>query len=109
LPDGLFSYQKSQSGYILGGFGVDNFNICYDHLVFTVNIWYVYGTFVYLCRLGFFAYFGMFYKDKSGNPSLQLRRKQKKDFKQKKRFQIVIKILPNDTIAFQLKSFHVAA
>jgi hypothetical protein len=32
LPDGLFSYQKSQLGYILGGFGMENVGVLYDHL-----------------------------------------------------------------------------
>jgi hypothetical protein len=32
LPDGLFSYQKSQLGYILEGLIVENIVIFYGHL-----------------------------------------------------------------------------
>jgi hypothetical protein len=32
LPDGLFSNQKSQCGYILEGLGMENDVIFYDHL-----------------------------------------------------------------------------
>jgi hypothetical protein len=31
LPDGLFSYQKSQFGYISEGFGMEKAGIFYDH------------------------------------------------------------------------------
>jgi hypothetical protein len=61
LPDGLFSNQKSQFGYILGGFGMENVDIFYDfwehftailsnlwhfgivcsHLVYFFPFWYV--------------------------------------------------------------------
>jgi hypothetical protein len=47
LPDGLFSYQKSQFGYILEGLGVENVDIFYDHLeYFTAT------SMVYLWPLG---------------------------------------------------------
>jgi hypothetical protein len=32
LPDGLFSYQNAQLGYILQGLGMENVGIFYDHL-----------------------------------------------------------------------------
>jgi hypothetical protein len=62
LPDGIFSYQKSEFGYILNGLGMENsgigilrpfgvfyghmvvlwpFGIFYGHLVFLWSIWYV--------------------------------------------------------------------
>jgi hypothetical protein len=34
LPDGIFSNQKSQLRYILGGLGMENFGIFYGHCVF---------------------------------------------------------------------------
>jgi hypothetical protein len=32
LPDGIFSNQKSQYGYILEGLAMENVGIFYDHL-----------------------------------------------------------------------------
>jgi hypothetical protein len=40
LPDGLFSNQKLQFGYILEGLGMENFGIFYDHLEIFTAIWY---------------------------------------------------------------------
>jgi hypothetical protein len=34
LPDGIFSYQKCQFGYILEGLGTENFVVFHGHLVF---------------------------------------------------------------------------
>jgi hypothetical protein len=31
LPDGIFSYQKSQIGYIWEGLEMENVGICYGH------------------------------------------------------------------------------
>jgi cyanate permease len=39
LPDGLFSYQKSQFGYILEGLGKENVGIFYDLLEYFTAIW----------------------------------------------------------------------
>jgi hypothetical protein len=41
LPDGLFSYQKSQVWYILGGLGMENIGILYGHLEYFTSIWYI--------------------------------------------------------------------
>jgi hypothetical protein len=41
LPDGLFSYQKSQFGYILVGLGMENIGIFYDPLEYFTAIWYI--------------------------------------------------------------------
>jgi hypothetical protein len=38
LPDGLFSYQKSQFGYILVDLGMENNVIYYGHLVYFIAI-----------------------------------------------------------------------
>jgi hypothetical protein len=48
LPDGLFSNQKSQFGFIFEGLAIDNLGIFYDHLVsFTAigNILWSFGIF----------------------------------------------------------------
>jgi hypothetical protein len=39
LPDGLFSNQKSQFGYILEGLAMENLGLFYDHLVYFITIW----------------------------------------------------------------------
>jgi hypothetical protein len=42
LPDGIFSYQKSQFWYTLVGLGVENFDIVYGHLVFLhIAVWFI--------------------------------------------------------------------
>jgi hypothetical protein len=71
LPDGLFSNQKSQFGYILEGLRLDNLNIFYDHKDYFTDIWddilSPFGTF---CVLSVnFSGFGVMGKEKSGNPA----------------------------------------
>jgi hypothetical protein len=39
VPDGLFSYPKSQFGYILMGLGMENVGIFYGHLEYFTSIW----------------------------------------------------------------------
>jgi hypothetical protein len=41
LPDGLFSYQKSQFGYVFVGLGMINIGILYDPLEYFKAIWYI--------------------------------------------------------------------
>jgi hypothetical protein len=41
LPDGLFSYQKSQFGYIFEDHGLENFGVFYGHLAFLLPFWFV--------------------------------------------------------------------
>jgi hypothetical protein len=41
LPDGLFSNQKSQFGYILEGHAIEEVDIFYGHVVYFVAIWYI--------------------------------------------------------------------
>jgi hypothetical protein len=40
LPDGLFSYLKSQFGYILEGPEMENVGIFYGHLEYFTAIWW---------------------------------------------------------------------
>jgi hypothetical protein len=69
LPDGIFSNQNLQFGkifyslamkdvviFLTVGLFYGHFCIFYDHLVYFVIIWYI------------FPRFGIFYKEKSGNP-----------------------------------------
>jgi hypothetical protein len=46
LPDGTFSNQKSQIGYISEGLAVEDVGIFYYHLVYYISIWYFYGHLV---------------------------------------------------------------
>jgi hypothetical protein len=39
LPDGFFSNQKSQFGYILEGPRLENVDIFYGHLEYFIDIW----------------------------------------------------------------------
>jgi hypothetical protein len=56
LPDGLFSYQKSQIGYILVGLGNEKVGISYDQLKYFTTIWYILWPFgiCSLCSFGNF-------------------------------------------------------
>jgi hypothetical protein len=69
LPDGIFSDQKSQFGFILGGF--ENKNVCvfYGHLEFFKATWFV-CTFDahFVVTWYFFTRLGKLYQEKSGNP-----------------------------------------
>jgi hypothetical protein len=47
LPDGLFSYQKSQFGYILDGLAMQDVCAFYDHLVYVWPFDTFYDYFVY--------------------------------------------------------------
>jgi hypothetical protein len=71
----IFSYQKSQIGYILEGLGMKNIGytylylfyghleyVFYRNLVDVVAIWYIWRS------------FGMMYQEKSGNLALARRR-----------------------------------
>jgi hypothetical protein len=49
LPDGLFSYQKSQLGYILEGFDMEKVGIFYDHLQYFNAILYSLWPFGTVC------------------------------------------------------------
>jgi hypothetical protein len=70
LPDGIFSYQKYQFGYILVGLLMENVGIFDVELVYFVTLWYVLWHFgIFLCNLVFFPHFGMFYQEKSGKPA----------------------------------------
>jgi hypothetical protein len=61
LPDGLFSYQKSQFGCILEGLGMENVGIFYDRLEYFTDIWYNLWPFcIARGHLVYFSKFGMF-------------------------------------------------
>jgi hypothetical protein len=46
LPDGLFSYQKSQFGYILESLGMENVNKLFDHFQYFKAVWlWPFGTY----------------------------------------------------------------
>jgi hypothetical protein len=62
LPDGIFSDQKSLFGYILKGITMKAYGLFYGHSVYFTAIWYI------LLLFGF-SRFGMFYQEKSGNPT----------------------------------------
>jgi hypothetical protein len=58
LPDGRFSDQKSQFGYIFEGLGMKN-DIFYGHLQYCSAVWYVYichGYLVYCVLIWYFWY-----------------------------------------------------
>jgi hypothetical protein len=66
LPDGIFSYQKSQFGYILEGHAMEDVGIFYGHLVHLTAIWNILWTFNgYLVYI--FTVFGMLGQEKSGS------------------------------------------
>jgi hypothetical protein len=47
LPDGLFSNQKTQFGYILEGLGVENVDIFCGHLKYFTTMWFVFRAIGY--------------------------------------------------------------
>jgi hypothetical protein len=63
LPDGFFSDQKSQFGYILEGLRKDNVVIYSGHLEYFTTIGYILWSFDI-----FFPSFGTLYQEKSGHP-----------------------------------------
>jgi hypothetical protein len=64
LPDGLFSYQKSEFGEILEGLRLENVDICYGHLEYFTDTWDILRPFC----VHFFG-FGTVHQEKSGNPA----------------------------------------
>jgi hypothetical protein len=55
-PDGIFSYQKYNFGYVLEGLGMENFGIFYVHFLYFMVIWYI---------------LPVLYQEKSGNHDCQ--------------------------------------
>jgi hypothetical protein len=45
LPDGIFSNQKSQFGYILEGLAIEDVGIFYGDLLYFTAIWYILWSF----------------------------------------------------------------
>jgi hypothetical protein len=71
LPDGLFSNQKSQFGYILEGLAMKNVGIFYDHLVYFTAIRNTLWPFGIVCgNLVYFPPLGILDREKSGNPAI---------------------------------------
>jgi hypothetical protein len=84
LPDGLFSFQKSQFVYILENFGMENVGIFYEILEYFMAIWYIlwqfgifYGNLVYFMAIWYslwligiciFLVLVCLDQEKSGNP-----------------------------------------
>jgi hypothetical protein len=66
LPDGIFSYQKSQFGYLLEGLGIEAISrpsgIFSIRLVYFVIIWYILWSFGIICgHLVYFTYSHLIY------------------------------------------------
>jgi hypothetical protein len=69
MPDGLFSYQKSQFGYIFEGLRIENAGIICDHLEYFWIIWYILWPFGIVCgHLVYISRFGMFVPRKIWQP-----------------------------------------
>jgi hypothetical protein len=70
LPDGYFSDQASQFGYILEDLGIENVDIYSGHLEYFTTIGYIllwaFDNFVVIW------YVGMLYQEKSGNPGVDI-------------------------------------
>jgi hypothetical protein len=72
LPDGLFSNQKSQFGYIWEGLRIENAGLFYGHLEYFTVIWYIkrpFGNVVVIWHIS--PHFGILCQEKSGNPGRQ--------------------------------------
>jgi hypothetical protein len=73
LPDGIFSDQKSEVGYILEGLLIEDVGIVYVPLVYCWPFGIFCGHLVYIIVFVYtFSRFGMLYREKSGNPGFQL-------------------------------------
>jgi hypothetical protein len=69
MPDGLFSYQKYQFGYILEGLCMESAGIFYDHLEYFTAIWCILWPFGKGCgHLVHFFLIGMFGQRKIWQP-----------------------------------------
>jgi hypothetical protein len=73
LPDGIFSDQKSQFGYIWQGLETENIGLFCGHLFCFVANCSISSPFgIFLVVWDTFPRFGMLYHEKSGNPALKL-------------------------------------
>jgi hypothetical protein len=71
LPDGLFSNQKSQFGFIGEGLAMENLGIFYDHLDYFRAIGNILWPFGIFCGNWYiFPRFGILDQEKSGNPDV---------------------------------------
>jgi hypothetical protein len=73
LPDGIFSNQKSQFGYILEGLEIENGFIFYDHLKNVIAIWYNLWQFGVVSGhlVCFFPFLVCLDQEQAGNPGVQ--------------------------------------
>jgi hypothetical protein len=70
LPDGFFSGQKSQFGYILQDLGIENVVIYFDHWEYFTTIGYILWAFGYFVVIWHtYTSFGISHQEKSGNPA----------------------------------------
>jgi hypothetical protein len=73
LPGGILSNQKSQFGFILEAFGMEDVGIVYSHQEYLTANWYILRPFGTFCdHLVYFSLFGMLHQNKSGNPGVGL-------------------------------------
>jgi hypothetical protein len=71
LPDGIFSNQTSQFGYIMEGRGMGKVGVLYDCLEYITAVWYMLCPFGNLVTIWYiFPRFGILCQEKSGNPVL---------------------------------------
>jgi hypothetical protein len=69
LPDGLFSNQKSQFGYILEGLAMENLGVSFDRLVYFTAMGNILGPFGIFCvHLVYFSPFWYFVPRKIWQP-----------------------------------------
>jgi hypothetical protein len=70
LPDGFFSNQKSQFGYISEGLAMEDVGKFYGKLVNFRPCGIFYGHFAYFPPVWYILHFGVFYQEKSGKPEM---------------------------------------
>jgi hypothetical protein len=69
LPDAIFSYQKSQFGNILEGFGFKNVVIFYSRWVFLLSFGILNGQYIYFVVSWYtFERFGLLHQEKIWQP-----------------------------------------
>jgi hypothetical protein len=76
LPDGIFSYQKSQFCFIFESLGMENFGIFYGHFAIFKAIWCTYSIAIGYILWSFGIYFPILVSYTEKNPpTLYLNRK----------------------------------
>jgi hypothetical protein len=67
LPDGIFSNQKSNFGYIFVGLGMEKVGIFYDHFEYFTAIWYILWPFGIRSLWSFGKFFPFWYVETKKN------------------------------------------